>query len=127
MTGNVWRSCLQKLQSELSATEFNTWIKPLQVQETDSEMALYAPNPFFVDWIRQQYLDRINEFLEQKDSTEQKQISLHVGNLSQPAAQNSIAKVTNSTNNQASSSSSSRPATPHYNDSQSSGFQQNNL
>lgn len=61
MMGNVWRSCLQKLQSELSATEFNTWIKPLQVKETDSEMALYAPNPFFVDWIRQQYLDRINE------------------------------------------------------------------
>lgn len=46
MMGNVWRSCLQKLQSELSATEFNTWIKPLQVKETDSEMALYAPNPF---------------------------------------------------------------------------------
>lgn len=80
MSSNTWRNCLQRLQSELSVTEFNTWIKPLQVRETDKEMALYAPNPFFVDWIRQQYLDRITEVITSKADTNGLHISLHVGN-----------------------------------------------
>ncbi|HEY9030163.1 MAG TPA: chromosomal replication initiator protein DnaA [Kangiella sp.] len=128
MTGNVWRSCLQKLQSELSATEFNTWIKPLQVKETDSEMALYAPNPFFVDWIRQQYLDRINEFLIQRDNNQQKHISLHVGNVSHVSNESANAKpVNNQQNSVAPSSSGSRPVAQNHHVNQSSGFQQNNL
>ncbi len=80
MSSSMWRNCLQRLQSELSVTEFNTWIKPLQVRETDKEMALFAPNPFFVDWIRQQYLDRITEFVASKEDHNQMHISLHVGN-----------------------------------------------
>ncbi len=128
MMGNVWRSCLQKLQSELSATEFNTWIKPLQVKETDSEMALYAPNPFFVDWIRQQYLDRINEFLEQRDNDSQKHISLHVGNLNQDVAASSVA-INGSGSAPATSSGQSvpRPVVQSHSESPPSGFQQNNL
>lgn len=129
MTANVWRSCLQKLQSELSATEFNTWIKPLQVQETDSEMALYAPNPFFVDWIRQQYLDRINEFLVKKDSAQQKLISLHVGNLNQATNSASAKPLENSSKQPSVNPVSPRPAgqQTHQQDHNSSGFQQNNL
>ncbi|MBD3669100.1 MAG: chromosomal replication initiator protein DnaA [Kangiella sp.] len=129
MMGNVWRSCLQKLQSELSATEFNTWIKPLQVKETDSEMALYAPNPFFVDWIRQQYLDRINEYLEQKDSSSQKQISLHVGNLNQAVDQSSSSSAASATSNGASVDTSNqvRSTTFAKTEQAPSGFQQNNL
>ncbi|MBD3654206.1 chromosomal replication initiator protein DnaA [Kangiella sp.] len=129
MMGNVWRSCLQKLQSELSATEFNTWIKPLQVKETDSEMALYAPNPFFVDWIRQQYLDRINEYLEQKDSSSQKQISLHVGNLNQSADQGSSGSNSQANINGSSSDSvtQARRVIQSHTEQPPSGFQQNNL
>ncbi|WP_018623623.1 chromosomal replication initiator protein DnaA [Kangiella aquimarina] len=129
MMGNVWRSCLQKLQSELSATEFNTWIKPLQVKETDSEMALYAPNPFFVDWIRQQYLDRINEYIEQKDSASQKQISLHVGNLNQAAEQSSSASTVSSTSNGSAVENVNQVRSTSFAKSEQapSGFQQNNL
>lgn len=126
MTGNVWRSCLQKLQSELSATEYNTWIKPLQVKETDSEMALYAPNPFFVDWIRQQYLDRINEFLIQRDNNQQKHISLHVGNVSHVTNQSANSESVNNKQNPV-APSNSRAAAQNHHANQSSGFQQNNL
>lgn len=88
-----WRSCLQKLQSELSANEYNTWIKPLQVSETDSQLSLFAPNPFFVDWIRQQYLARINEFFSSDPDSSSKQVLLQVGgaqnkNISEPVAAN---------------------------------------
>ncbi len=130
MTGTVWRSCLQKLQSELSATEFNTWIKPLQVKETDSEMALYAPNPFFVDWIRQQYLDRINEHIGQRepgDSQQAKQISLHVGNANQGVeAPVSSESTTANGHTSAAVSYNSRPSQSQQSH-QNSGFQQNNL
>ncbi len=92
-----WRSCLQKLQSELSATEFNTWIKPLRVEESDSEVSLFAPNPFFVDWIRQQYLSKISEIVANHSTELNKQVSLQVGS-SQPASAKPmpVAKVTTS-------------------------------
>lgn len=92
-------------------------------------MALYAPNPFFVDWIRQQYLDRINEYLEQKDSSSQKQISLHVGNLSQNAEQSISTSAASSTSNGASVDTSNqiRSTTFAKTEQAPSGFQQNNL
>ncbi len=90
-----WRDCLKKLQSDLSATEFNTWIKPLRVEESDKEINLYAPNPFFVDWIRQQYLSKISEFLT-NDNPAPKLVSLKVGSESQPVKANPVAKVTTS-------------------------------
>lgn len=124
----MWRNCLQRLQSELSVTEFNTWIKPLQVRETDKEMALFAPNPFFVDWIRQQYLDRITEFVTSKEDSNQMHISLHVGN-----AQIAESASTQGTNN--TTQASTKPTVNHIastpvnnnRSNASSNFPQNNL
>lgn len=138
MSSSTWRNCLQRLQSELSVTEFNTWIKPLQVRETDKEMALFAPNPFFVDWIRQQYLDRITEVVSSKVDTTNLHISLHVGNAELQAAK---ADVDNSSDTGQTSTSSPSPTKQHivsqapahsYNRNRSSSsantnFPQNNL
>ncbi|MRX27959.1 chromosomal replication initiator protein DnaA [Kangiella sp. HZ709] len=96
-----WSDCLQKLQSELSATEFNTWIKPLRVEESDSEISLFAPNPFFVDWIRQQYFGQINEYLADTGNSN-KQVSLKVGSspaITQTVTPASVAKVSRSSSN----------------------------
>ncbi|GAA4360421.1 chromosomal replication initiator protein DnaA [Kangiella marina] len=92
-------------------------------------MSLYAPNPFFVDWIRQQYLDRITEFVTSKDESNHMHISLHVGNAqmeaatpSQPATAPTTAPATNGYANPFQSvSSTSRQSAP------SSSFPQNNL
>ncbi|GAA0208081.1 chromosomal replication initiator protein DnaA [Kangiella japonica] len=137
MSSSLWRDCLQRLQSELSVTEFNTWIKPLQVRETDKEMALFAPNPFFVDWIRQQYLDRITEFVSSKDNNRNLHISLHVGHAeisSQSASNNSTAENSNvavgapQANRVAPSPVNRGFSQPGYNaHSGSSAFPQNNL
>lgn len=128
MSSSVWHNCLQRLQSELSVTEFNTWIKPLQVRETDKEMALFAPNPFFVDWIRQQYLDRITEFASSKDSSQPMHISLHVGHAeltsstSSPAKESSPPSSGNLGQAVQQASQNRRPAA-----STNSSFPQNNL
>ncbi|NVK23108.1 MAG: chromosomal replication initiator protein DnaA [Kangiellaceae bacterium] len=136
-SSNLWRSCLQKLQSELSATEFNTWIKPLQVRESDQEMALFAPNPFFVDWIRQQYLDRISEFVSSKELDKAKQISLHVGNIAaqqSPEQQQNHQKASPSTASNGQSTFSGHSAVSQASSTVSlqkpaspAGFQQNTL
>lgn len=123
----MWRNCLQRLQSELSVTEFNTWIKPLQVQETDKEMALFAPNPFFVDWIRQQYLDRITEFVASKEDSGQMHISLHVGNAQ--IAESAPSQASNNTSQASVKPAVNHVASPPVNNrsNASSNFPQNNL
>ena len=133
MSSSLWRDCLQRLQSELSVTEFNTWIKPLQVRVTDKEMALYAPNPFFVDWIRQQYLDRIAEFVTAKDNTNNLHISLHVGHadiVSQPSSEqlsSEKSKAGQATRQQPQSINRQFNSGSYNSHSGSSAFPQNNL
>lgn len=114
-----WRSCLQKLQSELSANEYNTWIKPLQVSETDSQLSLFAPNPFFVDWIRQQYLARINEFFASDPDNQSKQVVLQVG-----AAQNAVETVKSAVKTETAPRATAPAADPK---TQNNSFFQNNL
>ncbi len=39
MEYSVWHNCLKQLQSELTAQQFNTWIRPLQEMEKTREQA----------------------------------------------------------------------------------------
>ena len=126
MSSSMWRNCLQRLQSELSVTEFNTWIKPLQVKETDKEMALFAPNPFFVDWIRQQYLDKITEFVADKENDANLHISLHVGNAQVAVASDATSNQVKATATQTSTPSATQHSYSRDASAQSS-FPQNNL
>ena len=57
---SLWQQCLARLQDELSATEFSMWIRPLQAELSDNTLALYAPNRFVLDWVRDKYLNNIN-------------------------------------------------------------------
>ncbi|VFP81753.1 chromosomal replication initiator protein DnaA [Candidatus Erwinia haradaeae] len=59
----LWKQCLTCLQDELPATEFSMWIRPLQAELNDNTLALYAPNRFVLDWVRDKYLSNINALL----------------------------------------------------------------
>jgi len=59
----LWQQCLARLQDELPATEFSMWIRPLQAELNDNTLALYAPNRFVLDWVRDKYLNNINALL----------------------------------------------------------------
>ncbi|MBL4585234.1 MAG: chromosomal replication initiator protein DnaA [Pseudomonadales bacterium] len=67
MSLSYWSRCSSSLQEELSAQQFNTWIRPLQVEESEAELRLLAPNRFVLDWVREKFLDRINELLDEQD------------------------------------------------------------
>ncbi|WP_224653278.1 chromosomal replication initiator protein DnaA [Pectobacterium versatile] len=63
MSLSLWQQCLARLQDELPATEFSMWIRPLQAELGDNTLALYAPNRFVLDWVRDKYLNNINVLL----------------------------------------------------------------
>lgn len=65
MSLSLWQQCLARLQDELPATEFSMWIRPLQAKLSDNTLALYAPNRFVLDWVRDKYLNNINGLLNE--------------------------------------------------------------
>lgn len=65
MYQSLWHHCLQVLEQELSQQQFNMWIRPLQLHSSDQLITLYAPNRFVLDWVRDKYMNRINELLVQ--------------------------------------------------------------
>lgn len=68
MVTSLWSGCLRQLQSDLSETDFNTWIRPLQAVEQDGTLRLLAPNRFVVDWVTDRCLGRIREVLARESS-----------------------------------------------------------
>jgi len=57
----IWNNCLAKLEHEIPGADLNTWIRPLQAVETDSQLKLLAPNRFIIDHIKQHFLTRIED------------------------------------------------------------------
>ena len=61
MQNKVWDDCLTILKSDLTESQFNTWIKPLSVVENEASqsLTLLAPNKFVVNWVQKNYLEKI--------------------------------------------------------------------
>lgn len=54
-----WPTCLSRFEQELSAQQFNTWIKPLQLEVGDNAIRLLAPNKFVQQWVKDRFLGKI--------------------------------------------------------------------
>ncbi|WP_040356626.1 chromosomal replication initiator protein DnaA [Candidatus Photodesmus anomalopis] len=65
MSSSLWLQCLQHLQEELPITEFSMWVRPLQAELSDNTLTLFAPNRFVLDWVRDKYLNNINNVLKE--------------------------------------------------------------
>jgi chromosomal replication initiator protein len=65
MTTGLWKRCLDKLEEELPAQQFDTWIRPLQAVQDNRALRLLAPNRFVVDWVQQRFLARIGELVSE--------------------------------------------------------------
>jgi len=57
----LWDDCLGYLQHELPAQQYNTWIRPLIASVENGQLVLSAPNRFVKDWVKDKYLQRIQE------------------------------------------------------------------
>lgn len=61
---NFWPTCLNRFEQELSAQQFNTWIKPLQAELIkttlgDNALRILAPNKFVQQWVKERFLAKI--------------------------------------------------------------------
>ncbi|EKE00681.1 MAG: hypothetical protein ACD_21C00293G0010 [uncultured bacterium] len=76
-----WQQCLEQLEEELPAKQFNTWIRPLQVEIDGHELVLLAPNNFVLDHIKSNFIAKIISILQNIGCADPK-IRLAIGSLS---------------------------------------------
>ncbi|MBE0377102.1 chromosomal replication initiator protein DnaA [Pseudoalteromonas prydzensis] len=89
---SVWQSCLYVLQDELPSQQFSMWVRPLQAESTEDTLTIYAPNRFVLDWVREKYLNRINELLVEICKDEAPELRFDVG--SKPILNTQVAAPT---------------------------------
>ena len=90
----MWSQCLDCLESELPAQDFNTWIRPLQAVEDGSEsLCLLAPNEFVLDQVRENYQQRIEDMMGAFSNDSAWQLVLEVGSQRKPTPTPNSARV----------------------------------
>lgn len=95
MSDNLWADCLSSLKQELPEQQFNTWVRPLQGEVVDTDLVLYAPNKFVLDWVKEKFLNRINDLvLELQGGESQVNVALKIGS-STGSSQNKKVAVSN--------------------------------
>ncbi|MDO9150620.1 MAG: chromosomal replication initiator protein DnaA [Methylotenera sp.] len=62
---NFWPACLSKFEKELSAQQFNTWIKPLHTEISGDAVRVFAPNRFVMQWVKDRFLKKIEQFAQE--------------------------------------------------------------
>jgi chromosomal replication initiator protein len=75
----LWQDCLGHLQHELPAQQYNTWIRPLVANADSGQLVLSAPNRFVKDWVKDKYLQRIQEILSDLNGGLITRVELAVG------------------------------------------------
>ncbi|THB71870.1 MAG: chromosomal replication initiator protein DnaA [Gammaproteobacteria bacterium] len=60
---DIWKKCLSHLEGTIKEQDLNTWIRPLQVVVADEQIKLLAPNKFVRDWVKDNFLPKIETLL----------------------------------------------------------------
>ncbi len=76
----LWQKCIDILQDELSSQQFNTWIRPLKVMGDAHDLCLLAPNRFVADWVKEKFLPRVEEILDDLSDGDAPAVALAVSN-----------------------------------------------
>ena len=61
---DFWTVCLSRLERDLPAQQFNTWIKGLRLDSDEAaptELRLLTPNRWVMNWVRERCLTQIEE------------------------------------------------------------------
>ena len=65
---NFWAYCLLKFEKELSAQQYNTWIKPLRARVNGETVQIIAPNKFVMQWVKSKFFSRIEHIATELSS-----------------------------------------------------------
>jgi chromosomal replication initiator protein len=100
----IWDQCFSQLENNLSAQQFSTWIRPLQVVFPDNDIRLLAPNQFVRDYVSEHFLSDIQDILNSLTSNPPL-ISVVIGS-------EKLAENRNSSNRPDFNSSAAKPDSP---------------
>jgi chromosomal replication initiator protein len=75
---SLWNQCLERLQQDLPIQQFSMWIRPLQADHSDSQLTLFAPNRFVLDWVRDKYFAQITALFNELCGAEAPQLRFEV-------------------------------------------------
>ena len=76
---SVWSQCQSQLQNELPEQQYNTWIRPLTLNNREGNFGatanndvvrIVAPNRFVEDWVKNKFLTRMQELFYQLSGNE---------------------------------------------------------
>ncbi len=85
MESALWKKCLDHLESELTAGQFNTWIRPLQAIEEGRTLRLLAPNRFVMEHVSERFYQHISEITSRYTGMPDFKVSLEIGSQEPPA------------------------------------------
>jgi chromosomal replication initiator protein len=83
---SLWKSCLRSLEREVPDQQLNTWIRPLQAEESGDCLRLLAPNRFVLDWVRDHFAERIRDLLVALRPDNPPELVIEVGSTRRAAA-----------------------------------------
>src|SRR5437868_8321332 len=68
----LWDACLRRLEQELPAQQFNTWIRPLAAEAgaNSDTLVLTAPNRFVLELVRERFVARIERLAAEASGRE---------------------------------------------------------
>ena len=90
----TWQKCIYCLKKELPAQQFNTWIRPLKIilekpscetgglSPSTGSLYLLAPNKFVLEWVKENFLDRILELMKELSEQDSPEIRIEVSSNS---------------------------------------------
>jgi len=84
LSATLWDRCLSRLETELSEQQLNTWIRPLQAFEANSNLKIMAPNRFVLDMVKNNFYPRIQEIATSLDGQDAVTVDLVIGTGSLP-------------------------------------------
>ena len=64
---SLWEACLRRLEQEVPAQQFNTWVRALvpDAAQEDGSLVLVAPNRFVLELVQSRFAARIGELLSE--------------------------------------------------------------
>jgi chromosomal replication initiator protein len=85
---SLWKSCVQRLETELAPEDMLRYVRPLQAEESTELLTLHAPNQFVRYWVDQRFLSRIRELVHEMVGPAAK-VRILIGSLqsARPAAE----------------------------------------
>lgn len=84
-----WATICRRLERQIPAKDFNTWIRPLQVRESANSLTLLAPNDFVVKKVTNNYVGDIKHCCEVLFPNRTIEVKICVGSIAPVAASGS--------------------------------------